>query len=143
MILNYDCFRDVLLYIEEQDNMKLNGDFKRIMLKDIKDHFSGKYTEEDVQYCVKNLFDGRFLEGSYSIDDNYKYENCKIYDVTFEGHKLAESIRPDSIWRKSKAKLKSVGISSINMISAVCVEVAKVAVTDLKFITDIANGIFK
>ena len=78
MILNYDCFRDVLLYIEEQDNMKLNGDFKRIMLKDIKDHFSGKYTEEDVQYCVKNLFDGRFLEGSYSIDDNYKYENCKI-----------------------------------------------------------------
>ena len=40
MILNYDCFRDVLLYIEEQDNMKLNGDFKRIMLKDIKDHFS-------------------------------------------------------------------------------------------------------
>ena len=79
MILNYDCFRDVLLYIEEQDNMKLNGDFKRIMLKDIKDHFSGKYTEEDVQYCVKNLFDGRFLEGSYSIDDNYKYENCKIY----------------------------------------------------------------
>lgn len=143
MILNYDCFRDVLLYIEEQDNMELNGDLKRIMLKNIKGYFSGKYTEEDVQYSIKNLFDGGFLEGEYVMDANHHFNSCKIYDVTYDGHKLAESIRPDSIWKKSKAKLKSAGISSINMISAVCVEVAKVAVTDPKFITDIATGIFK
>lgn len=100
MILNYECFRDVLLYIEEQDNMDLDGNFRRIMLKDIKEHFSYKYAEEDVQYSVKNLFDGGFIEGSYSINANHNYEGCKIYDVTYEGHKLAESIRPESIWKK-------------------------------------------
>ena len=143
MFLNTDCVRDVLLYIEEQDNMELNGNLKRIKLEKIKEHFSKKYTEEDVQYSVKNLFQGGFLEGNYNEDANHHFTGCYIYDVTYNGHIFADSIRPESIWKKSKDKIKTLGISSIKMLSAVCVEVAKVAVTDPKFITDIANGIYK
>lgn len=55
MKLNPDCVRDVLLYLEENLEIKNASEFSEITLKQIKESLS-QYTEDDVFYSVYNLY---------------------------------------------------------------------------------------
>ena len=71
MKLNPDCVRDVLLYLEENLEIKNASEFSEITLKQIKESLS-QYTEDDVFYSVYNLYKINYIEGKINDVGNKK-----------------------------------------------------------------------
>lgn len=103
--LNYNCFRDILLYIE------LNKPhFKPILANTI---ILPNYTEEEILYTIKMLGQANFIEitnHEYSKDNKY---NAIIRDITILGHNfINDTIEPES-WSfalENAGKLESVSL---------------------------------
>lgn len=41
---------------------------------------------------------------------------CNIYDISYQGHQFLESIRPESVWKKTKTIVSTVGNHSLKFI---------------------------
>lgn len=131
MKLNLDCIRDVLLYLE--DNLIIEKHvFKPIELKTLQNDLK-KYTPEDVFYSVYNLYQIHFIEGKFNDVSNMKMMFCEIENVTYAGHQFLASVRPESIWSKTKSVVSKVGVHTLGFVEGVAhdiaVESAKQAVT--------------
>lgn len=109
MKLNYDCVRDVMLYLEENlifgnpirdTNINLNYDIK------------------DIRYSLLKLHEINYLDGSVSkyMDGDYSVITA---DITFYGHKFIGEIQSDTIWDKTKSVSKDLGIQTINGITQI------------------------
>lgn len=109
MKLNYDCVRDVMLYLEENlifgnpirdTNINLNYDIK------------------DIRYSLLKLHEINYLDGSVSkyMDGEYSVITT---DITFYGHKFIGEIQSDTIWDKTKSVSKDLGIQTINGITQI------------------------
>ncbi len=77
MKLNPDCVRDVLLYLEENLEIKNASEFSEITLKQIKESLS-QYTEDDVFYSVYNLYKINYIEGKINDVGNKKFFFVKL-----------------------------------------------------------------
>jgi len=109
MKLNYDCVRDVMLYLEENlifgnpirdTNINLNYDIK------------------EIRYSLLKLHEINYLDGSVSkyMDGDYSVITT---DITFYGHKFIGKIQSDTIWDKTKSVSKDLGIQTINGITQI------------------------
>ena len=104
MKLNYDCVRDVMLYLEENPirdtNINLNYDIK------------------EIRYSLLKLHEINYLDGSVSkyMDGDYSVITT---DITFYGHKFIGEIQSDTIWDKTKSVSKDLGIQTINGITQI------------------------
>lgn len=109
MKLNYDCVRDVMLYLEENlifgnpirdTNINLNYDIK------------------EMRYSLLKLHEINYLDGSVSkyMDGDYSVITT---DITFYGHKFIGEIQSDTIWDKTKSVSKDLGIQTINGITQI------------------------
>lgn len=109
MKLNYDCVRDVMLYLEENlifgnpirdTNINLNYDIK------------------EIRYSLLKLHEINYLDGSVSkyMDGDYSVITT---DITFYGHKFIGEIQSDTIWDKTKSVSKDLGIHTINGITQI------------------------
>ena len=109
MKLNYDCVRDVMLYLEENlifgnpirdTNINLNYDIK------------------EIRYSLLKLHEINYLDGSVSkyMDGDYSVITT---DITFYGHKFIGEIQSDTIWNKTKSVSKDLGIQTINGITQI------------------------
>lgn len=82
MKLNYDCVRDVLLYLE--DNLTINNSIA--FPSDIKESLLLKYSKDDLLYTVKILLNKKLILG----DDNFNYATgmytANIESLSFDGH---------------------------------------------------------
>lgn len=119
MKLNYDCVRDVLLYLE--DNLSLN---KSITFpSDIKESLLIKYSKDDLLYTVKILLNKKLILG----DDNFNYATgiytANIESLSFDGHSFLDNIRDNQVWSKSKKILSAFKSVSIEIISQVATNV--------------------
>lgn len=119
MKLNYDCVRDVLLYLE--DNLSLN---KSITFpSDIKESLLIKYSKDDLLYTVKILLNKKLILG----DDNFNYATgiytANIDSLSFDGHSFLDNIRDNQVWSKSKKILSAFKSVSIEIISQVATNV--------------------
>lgn len=116
MKLNYDCVRDVMLYLEE------NLCFKEFLLSS---DINLNYTQEDIDYSIIKLEEANFI----IIQDESTLENTEIYihDITFYGHKFIGEIQSDTIWDKTKSVSKDLGIQTINGIT----QIASSVISDL------------
>lgn len=109
MKLNYDCVRDVMLYLEENlifgnpirdTNINLNYDIK------------------EIRYSLLKLHEINYLDGSVSKYMDGDYSVITI-DITFYGHKFIGEIQSDTIWDKTKSVSKDLGIQTINGITQI------------------------
>lgn len=109
MKLNYDCVRDVMLYLEENlifgnpirdTNINLNYDIK------------------EIRYSLLKLHEINYLDGSVSKYMNGDYSVITT-DITFYGHKFIGEIQSDTIWDKTKSVSKDLGIQTINGITQI------------------------
>ena len=109
MKLNYDCVRDVMLYLEENlifgnpirdTNINLNYDIK------------------EIRYSLLKLHEINYLDGSVSkyMDGDYSVITT---DITFYGHKFIGEIQSDTIWDKTKSVSKDLGIQTVNGITQI------------------------
>lgn len=119
MKLNYDCVRDVLLYLE--DNLTINNSIA--FPSDIKESLLLKYSKDDLLYTVKILLNKKLILG----DDNFNYATgmytANIESLSFDGHSFLDNIRDNQVWSKSKKILSAFKSVSIEIISQVATNV--------------------
>lgn len=126
MKLNYDCMRDVLLFLE--DNLTYTDDdtelkHKRFNIGAISSKLESKYDKFDVQYSIEKLVEINYIR---LVDVNY---GSYIDDITMYGYDFLEQIREDNIWEATKDIAYKIGVTSINMlekiVAAIIAEICK------------------
>ena len=119
MKLNYDCIRDVLLYLE--DNLTINNSIA--FPSDINEYLLLKYSKDDLLYTVQILLNKKLILG----DDNFNYATgmytANIESLSFDGHSFLDNIRDNQVWSKSKKILSAFKSVSIEIISQVATNV--------------------
>lgn len=112
MMLNHDCVRDILLYLESipYDPMLINS-------KDIE---LPKYSYEEILYSLKKLKEAGFIN---MTKVNFE-QSTFIESITWSGHDFLDNIRDNKTWRETISKIsKTVGSASIDIISRVAVSI--------------------
>lgn len=132
MKLNYDCMRDVLLFLEDNlaytDNVELKH--KRFNIGTISSELESKHDKFDVQYSIEKLAEINYIR---LVDVKYSSNRCimdgYIDDITMYGYDFLEQIREDNIWKATKDITYKIGVTSINMlekiVAAIIAEICK------------------
>ena len=129
MKINEECVRDVLDYLVNNLHLvivrNIKGDFNSIDLLELMQYFDGEYTHEDVWYSVYNLEQSGYIETN-NIRENSKsaFAHANISNVTHRGHEFYESIKPQSVWKKTKSVISKVGVHTLGFIETVAHDVA-------------------
>nr|DAJ98194.1 MAG TPA: YjcQ protein [Caudoviricetes sp.] len=111
MILNPDCIRDILIYVEENTNLQR---IVSISPKSLPDELS-KYTGNEVMYHIKQAE----LSSLLNVASWYLDGGCSIYYLLPEGHQFLADIREDNNWNKTKDIAKSVGSNSLDSLKQI------------------------
>lgn len=127
MKLKQECVRYVLLSLEQQGfEMTQQG----VQLPDIQSALANaNFSNDDISYTLIQLLDGKYINAKY---DKYNVGfSLIVYDITWKGHELLDSIRDDKVWentKKATQQLKSVSIGILsNVASAVLTSMIKQA----------------
>lgn len=136
MKLNPDCIRDILLYLEENLEIKEYHKFTEITLTQLKEGLP-QYDEDDIFYSVYNLHQIRFIEGKINDVNDMKMFFCEINNITWNGHQFLNTIRPKSIWDATKNGASKLGIMSMHALSTIAMKVAEAVVTNPTVISNI------
>ena len=114
MTLNYDCIRDVLLYLEdtlEYSDNQIAMTHKRLAIDSIPNNLSS-YSKEDVQYTIEKLFEAKFIRIVNIVYDKNGYiTSGYVDDITWDGFNFLNNIREKSIWEATKEGAKKIGAS--------------------------------
>ena len=129
MILNEDCFRDVILYIESNCVYEtVNGKKKmhEVSYNEIlKTNSLIKFCEDDKRYIISKLFEGEYVTGYVIPKNNYlNYNMASIAGLTMKGHDMAANIKNETIWNETKSKLKGTAKVSLSILSQIVGETA-------------------
>ncbi len=111
MKLNYDCVREVLLYIEE------NLQYGQILYSS--DIELENYEYEDVQYTIDLLADSAYIKANKLQVLGPTLPSFHIYSLTMQGHELLDNIRDNSVWKKIKKKVSGLASVSLPIINSV------------------------
>lgn len=123
MKLNLDCVRNILLIVEEKPfNVvyTINNLTEKM-----------EYTEIDIKYCCHQLYQAGYLDiMEQNTPHTLSMPNILyIYDLTFQGHEFLNNIKSNTIWNKTKAKSKELGISSLKWIGEFAQQLAIAIIT--------------
>ena len=123
MKLNYDCVRDVLLYLEKNLNFKNDVLFKKsFSTPDL------KYSHEDIIYTVLKLTEADFLFTSRRkprYDALLPYPpDVKVFDITYAGHEFLNTIRDNKIWNNVKKSLSTLTSYSFKILIDIASNIA-------------------
>lgn len=119
MQINYDCIRDILLYLET--NLTLSTS---IRLSQIIQNVS--HSEDDVKYSIMKLLEADYLVSQNALYDKHKnLISVSISQITWDGHEYLNSIKDDSFWNKAKNKLHQAGIFSLKLSIPIISELIK------------------
>lgn len=145
MVLNPDCIRDTLLYLEETLTINCKEkNFNAITLhqltKEMIDKYN-KYTEDDIWYTIYNLKEIHFIEGRINDAGKHKMMFCDIENITWNGHQFLNTIRPETIWEATKSKAKQIGGMSLHGLSMVSMSIIQGLASNPDFIQSIVNMI--
>lgn len=127
MKLNYECLRKVLFALEEFLDLKDDLNFKTMTVKEIASipTLANSFSQKDIAYCVYMLADAKLIIYAKSqnlIDENgifYGITDNYVSSLTYKGHEFLQQIQNETIWVKTKEKLKPLGIMTIDIISQV------------------------
>ncbi len=125
MKLNYDCVREVLLYLESAPYIHMdeykNVRHSQISLNKICDALP-EFNGEDIYYALFNLNQAGYILASSSSSSN-AVSRFNVSYITYAGHEFLESIKEPTVWKKTQSILGKIGVSSINVISKVASDV--------------------
>lgn len=117
--LNPDCFRDILLFVEENTGINSAVVFSRSHEHPLYE----KYPYEELFYHLKQCANFGYISSSSSVG------YCLVDDLTPQGHIFIADIRNDTNWNKTKEVAKKVGSFSLdalmNIASSVIAESIK------------------
>ena len=139
MLLNPDCLRDTLIWLE--DNIKVTDEgFSCYHLQDLYDALS-QYNDDEIYYSVYNLFQIHFIEGRFMLLPSGGVKICDINNITWDGHEFLNSVRPKNVWNATKQGASKIGIMSIHALSTIAMKITEKIVTDPVVISKIIETI--
>lgn len=141
MKLNSDCVRDTLIYIEEYLQMNEYNRIKEISLLSITKGLIDKYEENDIAYTVFQLIDANFIKGNINTPGRNNKVVANIYDITWAGHDLLNSIRPQPVWNAVKQNAANLGIKSIRGLASLAGNIVNAVATNPDVINQIITNI--
>lgn len=141
MKLNEDCVRDTLIYIEEHLQMNEYNRIKEISLLSITKGLIDKYEENDIAYTVFQLIDANFIKGNINTPGRNNKIVASIYNITWAGHDLLNSIRPQPVWNAVKQNATNLGIKSIRGLASLAGNVVNAVATNPDVINQIITNI--
>lgn len=141
MKLNSDCVRDTLIYIEEHLQMNEHNRIKEISLLSITKGLIDKYEENDIAYTVFQLMDANFIKGNINTPGRNNKVVAHIYDITWAGHDLLNSIRPQPVWNAVKQNAANLGIKSIRGLASLAGNIVNAVATNPDVINQIITNI--
>lgn len=141
MKLNEDCVRDTLIYIEEHMQMNEYNRIKEISLLAITNGLIDKYEENDIAYTVFQLMDANFIKGNINTPGRNNKVVANIYDITWIGHDLLNSIRPQPVWNAVKQNAANLGIKSIRGLASLAGNIVNAVATNPDVINQIITNI--
>lgn len=149
MKLDFDCVRDILLYVEEnsgyQDsNSDMPSKHKEIPhARIISDSSFSKYNREDVAHTLELMIKEDLFELAakpiYDTVNNLSY--ARITGLNWNGHELLDNIRNDEAWNAVKEKTKRTGKVSLKVMANVALTVAKAMLTDPNAVQNFIDGV--
>lgn len=141
MKLNEDCVRDTLIYIEEHMQMNEYNRIKEISLLAITNGLIDKYDEKDIAYTVFQLIDANFIKGNINTPGRNNKVVANIYDITWAGHDLLNSIHPQPVWNAVKQNAANLGIKSIRGLASLAGNIVNAVATNPDVINQIITNI--
>ena len=121
MKLDIACVRDILLYVECLP-------FDSVATIDKLHESYPQYTEEDITYNCLKLMEADYIDGiTCSVRMSYLPGIKCITCMTFEGHQFLETIRPETVFEKTKNTLSAIGTGSF----AIAKEIGTSILTEL------------
>lgn len=128
MKINYDCMRDILIFLE--DNLLYDDELSPnlISLENLKSTQELNYSLQDIAYSSLMLNEAGLINAHISNADD-RIIDIYYLSLTYEGHQYLDKIRSDKVWTKTKGTLSKIGATSIDIITKVAsniiVEMAK------------------
>ncbi|WP_432226906.1 DUF2513 domain-containing protein [Limosilactobacillus fermentum] len=119
MKLKHDCVRYVLLTLEAQGLDMLHSGVELSQL--LPEMVNSRYSEDDITYTLLQLLDGKYINADYQ-----KYAlgfSLIVFDITWSGHELLDSIRDDEVWNQTKKVTSSIKSVSIGVLKNVATAV--------------------
>lgn len=125
MIINNECIRDILLYLEE--NLKISIIYDKISYsgttaKTITEKLN--YTVEEIVYSLFLLNQCHYIIGDSLDANNTSLSLMRVRSITYEGQMFLQSIKPQPIWDKTKKVISNVGVYTLSFIEKVAHDVA-------------------
>ena len=126
MKLDYDCVRDTLVYLESAPYVVTNDsgrvEFKGVWLPAICNDLP-KYPQEVIYYTLSKLDEGGYIDMSVQWADN-GLNACRVNYITYEGHEFLETIKPETVWKKTVGIAGKIGNFSLQMLAKISEGVA-------------------
>lgn len=148
MRLSIEAVRDVLLYLEQNLEPKINNnkfEYDSIsyfaLVKALTP--SKHYSEAEVMYAVIKLKEDGLIAANVATGKNKSYIQCFIYDITSSGHKLIADIKPQKVWEKVKSQAEKEGILSITNLSKICGKVISITANNPELLEKITDNIMQ
>ncbi len=108
MRLNPDCIRDILLYVEENTDAKIES----VNVDSLHEKLS-KYDSNTLFYHIRKMDSANFFDDVYYADN----EPQEISSLSWHGHEFIENIREDKNWNETKSIAKKIGSQSVTALT--------------------------
>lgn len=115
--LNYECIKDILIYLQNNLEYTQSSAHKEINWHDIytDENLCKIYLQEDIMYNIEKIIEAGFVRTSIFTHNNETHEIflCFIDDITMTGHNFLCNAQNETIWKSVKNKLSSFGKVSL------------------------------
>lgn len=119
MKINNDCVRDILLHLEKE--LDYNNIY--IISSDDDQESVLGYTVAEVVYSLEKLYEAGYINAKVAKTLN---PSTMVYvnSITWSGHQFLDTIRPQTVWEKTKQDAAQIGSTSLTVLSQIAVTVA-------------------
>lgn len=112
-VLDYDCIKDILIYLQNNLEYTQGTVHKEINWYDIyNDEYLCKiYHQEDIMYNIEKIIEARLVRTSmYKYNENTReILLCFIDDITMTGHDFLNNAQNETVWKNVKERVSSFG----------------------------------
>lgn len=116
MVLDLNCVRDTLLTLEKWLVLNDNLEFVHLNLDEIcRSSEMLKHSQSSIAYTLVLLDEAGFVKCSIAYTGTGIYD-LSVIRLTYQGHQLLDSIRPQSTWHKIQVICEKSGFKSISAV---------------------------
>lgn len=115
MKLNYDCVRDLLLYLEENLTYENDVVINNISIKN--------YTEAELVYTAEKLYEANYLNCMKPLYIDEEIPSIIVLSLTYNGHQFLDTVRDNAVWDKTKKISSSIASTSLKILENIATNV--------------------